>query len=331
MPDYLACHKGKGAPWWAHRSRFGDWHPVSGWDTGNVLLDAALSYAAKGWPVVPLHTPTVRKQCDCGKPDEGEGRCTSPGKHPRLTKGLNQASTEEDVIRKWWSMWPNANVGIRTGLGEPPHWGPLAVLDIDDHHGGGESLSALMVDMDLDVFTPCALTGGGGMHLLYLAGDLEIHNSASVLGKGLDVRGVGGYIVAAPSLHASGKRYRWSPGASPFIRPMKPFPESLWALLAARRPSLPTPRDWTSGERFIKEGQRNVMLASLGGTMRRRGMEEPEILAALLTVNERRCSPALTAPDVEKIAWSVARYSPDNVECPVQPGGMAISAAEVPA
>lgn len=327
MPDYLACHKRKGSPWWTCRSRYGDWNPLSGWDTGNVLLDAALAYAQVGWPVVPLHTPTVRKPCDCNKPTEGEGRCTSPGKHPRLGHGLTEASTDEDTLRKWWSQWPNANVGIRTGLGEAPHWGPLAVLDIDDHHGGGESLSHLMVDMAIDTATVCGLTGGGGMHLLYLMAGKAIHNSAGVLGKGLDVRGEGGYIVVSPSLHASGKRYRWAPGASPFNKSMAPFPEALWAMLAARRPSLPTPSDWTTGERFIKEGQRNVMLASLGGTMRRRGMEEPEILAGLLKVNERRCSPALSVPDVDKIAWSVARYSPDNVECPVQPGGMAISAA----
>lgn len=321
MPDYLVVRHHKNSPDWAWRSRYGDWQPLMDWDTGNVLLDAALTYARHDWPVVPLHTPTVRKPCDCRKDD-----CTSPGKHPRLMHGLKEASTDEDTIRRWWSQWPNANVGICTGFGSAPHWGPLAVLDIDDHHGGGESLSHLMISMNLDLSTVIAYTGSGGMHMLFLAGDYAIHNSAGILGKGLDVRGIGGYIVAAPSLHASGKRYRWAPNQGPLDKHMLPFPEPLWAMLAARRPSLPTPRDWSSGERFIREGQRNVMLASLGGTMRRRGMEEPEILAALLKVNELRCSPALDIKDVDKIAWSVARYSPDNVDCLVQPGGVAISA-----
>lgn len=63
-------------------------------------------------------------------------------------------------------------------------------------------------------------------------------------------------------------------------------------------------------EETISSGARNNTLTSLAGTMRRRGMDAPEILAALQAVNDRRCSPPLPDAEVKKIAWSVSRYAP---------------------
>ena len=65
-----------------------------------------------------------------------------------------------------------------------------------------------------------------------------------------------------------------------------------------------------SVEGEIPSGERNRTLLSLGGTMRRRGMEEPEILAALLETNRGRCRPPLSEREVGRIAASVARYEP---------------------
>src|SRR5213082_683378 len=63
----------------------------------------------------------------------------------------------------------------------------------------------------------------------------------------------------------------------------------------------------------IPEGERNDTLASLAGTMRRRGMTEREIAAALLAVNEGRCDPPLDEAEVRRIATSVARYDPTEI------------------
>lgn len=60
----------------------------------------------------------------------------------------------------------------------------------------------------------------------------------------------------------------------------------------------------------IPEGQRNSELASLAGTMRRRGLTESEIEAALLAVNSARCTPPLSEIEVERIAASIGRYQP---------------------
>ncbi len=87
------------------------------------MIDAALAYASTGWPVLPLHTPNG-KACDCGLGDA----CASPGKHPRLAHGLSDASTEPERVRKWWEMWPAANVGIAVPDG-------FVVVDIDGPGG----------------------------------------------------------------------------------------------------------------------------------------------------------------------------------------------------
>jgi len=92
-----------------------------------------------------------------------------------------------------------------------------------------------------------------------------------------------------------------------------------WIADAARSPR-------TAGDRLevadaIPDGQRNATLASLAGTMRRRGMTAAEIEAALLTVNAGRCQPPLPDDAVRGIATSVGRYPPgDGRTTPPRPG-----------
>src|SRR4051794_10601547 len=85
---------------------------------GPAPLLAALSYAVVGWPVLALHTPTRDGGCTCRRAD-----CSSPGKHPGTRHGHRDASTDPAQITVWWTRWPNANVGVRTG--------ELIVIDLD--------------------------------------------------------------------------------------------------------------------------------------------------------------------------------------------------------
>ena len=97
--------------------------------TTQTPLAAALGYAARGWPVFPVHS--IRRQgtiCTCGN-----RACGSPGKHPRTPNGLKDASLDAAVIRGWWQRWPDAGVAVATGRG-------LAVIDVDIHKGGDDSL-----------------------------------------------------------------------------------------------------------------------------------------------------------------------------------------------
>lgn len=188
-----------------------------------TILDEALAYAARGWWVVALHTPQPDGACSCGK-----STCDSIGKHPRwdaalLPNGLKSATANPGMIRVWWALWPDANIGIATGAGSG-FW----ALDIDVQHGGDLSLEQLITQHGTLPETIEAATGNGGSHLLFTRPANGIRNRAS-FAPGLDTRGDGGYIVVAPSLHASGQRYQWR--VAPDDAPLADAPQWLLDLV----------------------------------------------------------------------------------------------------
>jgi putative DNA primase/helicase len=165
-----------------------------------ALVESAVHYAARGWPVFPVYEVDDAGRCQCGQP------CESPGKHPRIAHGFKMASTDASQIRMWWSHWSGANIGIATGA-----TAGLIVLDEDPQKGGTESLAALEAKYGPLPSTVEALTGGDGRHL-YLrhpGPGMEVPSSVGKLGPGLDIRADGGYVIAPPSTHRSGRSYEW--------------------------------------------------------------------------------------------------------------------------
>ena len=130
--------------------------------------------------------------------------CASPGKHPRVRNGLHAATTDETQVLRWWGRWPNANVGIRTGAEAG-----LVVVDVDPPHGGADSLDRLVSTYGRFFdSTRTVRTGGDGWHFYFRhPGGLVRNDTGRRLGRGIDVRGDGGYVLAPPSVHISGNRY----------------------------------------------------------------------------------------------------------------------------
>src|SRR5215207_9290983 len=211
-------------------------------------------------------------------------------KHPNLAELepylYREATTEE--LNSW--AWPG--VGIVTGS-----LSGILVLDVDGPEGQAE------LKKHGHPVTPMARTASGGMHLYFSHPDQHVRTGIRVA-PGLDVKASGGYVVAPPSIGENGKPYEWivPPEEAKLAEP----PEWLMNILERERPKGAAPR---VGER-IRPGKRNETLTSIAGTMRRRGMGEAEILAALEVTNAQRCEPPLEAAEVEKIAASVARYEP---------------------
>jgi hypothetical protein len=190
-------------------------------------LEAALHYAELGWLVVPLHTPDEHGICDCPK----RGACTAPGKDPRTRHGLDDASADRATIKRWWGMWPHANIGIdlaRSGLVD------IAPDSVDWH---GEFIARGL---------PATLafnSGGGDGHVHYLyARSAECPTHRLTETGQYDIL-ANGYAVMPPSLHASGRRYTWREpdGGLPDVVPDSVQPA--WALtmlgerLVRRQPS----------------------------------------------------------------------------------------------
>lgn len=175
----------------------------------SAVLEAALAYAAHGWPVLPV-----------------------VGKRPSLPDWPSAATTDFATIRGWWAARPTLNVGVLTG----PRSG-LAVVDVDPRHGGTDSLAVLEERIGVLPGTVVSLTGGGGLHLLYAHPGVKVTSSAHRLGRGLDVKADGGMIVAPPSVHPeTGRPYAWL--GEVWDRGLAPWPK---ALLPADEPR-PTPR-----------------------------------------------------------------------------------------
>ena len=121
-----------------------------------------------------------------------------------MTKnGLNDGTTNEEIIDSWWTKNPRANIGIRTGTESG-----IIVLDIDPRHEGNVSLAQLEQKHGNLPVTGEVLTGGGGRHLFFKHPGGTAGSKAG-LAPGLDVRGDGGYVVAPPSNHISGRCYQW--------------------------------------------------------------------------------------------------------------------------
>jgi hypothetical protein len=243
---------------------------------------AAIAYASKlNWSVFPLHTPEGRL-CSCHNP-----KCQSTGKHPRTQNGLKSASTNLNVINGWWKKWPEANIGIATGKESG-----FVALDVDPRHGGEDSLSILINQYGPFPETIQAITGGGGSHLLF-KNPGHVRNRTNIL-PGLDVRGEGGYIVVAPSLHASGKRYEWQLSSRPLGVPLSDMPE--WLLQMTVEPikgktAKKTDDYWVKIIQGVGEGERNMSAASLAGYLLRHGIAAPIVFELMLLWNERNNPP----------------------------------------
>lgn len=259
-----------------------------------TMIDYALMYAERGWPVVPFYTPDEQGRCSCLNI-----ACPSIGKHPRTGNGVSDATTDPHVIQGWWTRWPDANIGVSTGKVSG-----IVALDIDPRNGGDESLDAMEAEHGALPDTLTAYTGGGGEHRLFRYPDYPIKNSSSKLGKGLDVKGDRGMILVAPSLHLSGKRYEWKNDS-----PVTKMPAWLFVEVT-EPPKIPEKRkaEIATGE-VICEGERNATLASLAGSMRHKGMSSEAIIAALLAENIARCEPPLPELEVRNIAASISRYA----------------------
>ena len=184
------------------------------------LLSSAIEYATKGWQIIPLHA-YLDGCCTCEKPD-----CGSPAKHPLTARGLHDATTDADTIERWWAETQGfANIGVVTG-----ELSGLVVVDIDAKSGGLETLARLERTYGV-ARTPTADTGGGGKHYFFCYPLGYIVGNRTGIQPGIDVRGDGGYVVAAPSAHASGRAYTW---AVPPDEPLAALPPWLLALITGK-------------------------------------------------------------------------------------------------
>lgn len=256
-------------------------------------IDVALWYAnTMGWAVVPVHSLDAIGECTCGSIP-----CGSKAKHPRNQHGTADASSDRAQIRDWWREWPDANVGIVTGK-----INNIVVIDVDNRNGGNASLKKLEQDEQISRAL-VSRTGGGGRHIFceYPEEDVELNFK---IARGIDTKSDGGFVIEYPSVHASGKTYRWevAPTANTTLEPLPS-----WAIKSSRRTRKDARSDFKPGEP-IPEGQRNVELTKLAGKLRRSGLDEWTIASTLMAYQREHADSPLDEREVRRIAHSIARY-----------------------
>jgi hypothetical protein len=191
------------------------------------VLAAALSYVEFGWFVFPA--------------PPGEKKSFKSAEHSNGARWGMTRDTQE--LKRDWAHWPDANVGIVTG----PESG-IFVVECDTPTGhnvdGWRSMAALEAANGTLPPTRMAESPSGSLHYYfrYPVG-ITVRNSASQLGSGIDVRGVGGMVIAPPSQRADGQ-YKW-------LNELPPADAPPWLLELVREPEreeyvgsdLPAPDD----------------------------------------------------------------------------------------
>ncbi|WP_255949389.1 bifunctional DNA primase/polymerase [Streptomyces odontomachi] len=198
------------------------------------VMNAALTAAERGWPVFPLHPGSKRPTGHAADRCPGTGRCARGHLVPE-----QRATTDPDLIRAAWTQW-QYNVGIATGPAG------LLVVDLDvpkpnsrsDAPCGATTFQALCERAGQAVpRTLTVRTASGGRHLYFTApAGARIGNSAGRLGKLIDTRGWGGYVVAPGSTTPAGTYEVTDPA------PVAPLPAWLHTALTAPQaaPAVPS-------------------------------------------------------------------------------------------
>jgi hypothetical protein len=168
------------------------------------LLAAALNYAKQGLPVFPCNAE----------------------KKPLVAGGFKSATTDADQIKRWWSEWSGALIGMPTGKASG-----RIVIDSDSPEAEAAFHAMAKEDNAAPSITFRVATGRGFHYHFQEPEGVEIRNSAGELAPGVDIRGEGGYVIMPPSLHPNGKRYTVVDDSPPAQIP-------IWLLLRIERPKL---------------------------------------------------------------------------------------------
>jgi hypothetical protein len=140
-------------------------------------------------------------------------------------RGVHGASSDATAVAAKWREFPGADIGLACGTVSG-----IWVLDVDGDEGAA-SLADLERQHGPLPATAWQMTGKGRHYFFALPEGVEIRNRTGVR-PGLDVRGTGGYVIVAPSLHPSGVRYQWR--ESPSETEIAPAPAWLVDLVLGR-------------------------------------------------------------------------------------------------
>lgn len=178
----------------------------------NPVRVGALSMASMGMPVHPVHG-VIDGCCTCKAPHADKPK--ERGKHPAMGLTFKNAVFDASTIDGWFAAHPNLNYGVATGVQVPGTEKMVIVIDVDSYKAGAEDvLSKFEGEYGKLPETAEVLTGGGGRHLYFYAA-LGTRFNSKLGHEGIDIKGIGGYVLGPGSRHLSGKTYEWEASSDP--------------------------------------------------------------------------------------------------------------------
>jgi hypothetical protein len=243
------------------------------------MLRTALALAEKGMRVFP---------------------CAVRAKEPATPRGCKDATADPHMIRHWWGLEPQYNLAVATGAVSG-----IIAIDIDGPDAEAE-LRKLELEHGALPATVEVITARG-RHLYFKAPKLPVRNSTGKIGPGIDVRGDGGYVLSPPSVHPTGKTYRWSVDSANALAPPPAWLLDKIATPANGATTATPVSDWRVLVRDgVGHGARDCTVARLTGYLLRRRIDPMVVLGLMQSWNATSCTPALPTADIDRIVDSIA-------------------------
>jgi hypothetical protein len=285
-------------------------------------IDRIKLYMDSGFIVLPTAYPVFtedRVECSCSRGIN----CPSIGKHPIHSYRFIDPSNYEDKKDRYLKEFennPNLNIGFKV-MG-------YSVLDVDNKNGGDKSLAQLLRDYEINFDHVISVNCSNGQHIY--ASNTHLKNTAGVIGKGLDIRSEGGFIVAPGSVHKSGTVYQWneigeiatmpdewiytqtdeneiSSGKKSSNRSNQAAGKKLKDIILPAHPT---------SDYVIKEGDRELTLFKWACRERGHGANAEQLFDKLVTIRDTYCEEGkepVMDEEVREIAEAASRF-PTNAQ-----------------
>ena len=281
------------------------------------IRDAAYSYLAFDLPIIPLCSHNHR-----GCSDKHVEKCKTPGKVPLIAQWTKHLDTTEDDLEEWFTSNRYSNIGVV--LGQTLNYN-LVGIDIDGDMG---EQTFQEVSREKEIPHTWEFTSGNGRRLLYqLPMGVQTKKNRVAWKEGheeLAFMATGQQTVLPPSMHASGRQYKWIEDHSPqdcdlaeapdwIIELVKiegsvilEGPEDLPPGVGGKALQLSTPVVAEESMINVGEGGRSNALTRLVGSLcAKRVLSKEVILQTALQQNKLYCNPPLGESEVVAMVESI--------------------------
>ena len=277
--------------------------PITIWNGVSETGRWAIAYAERGWPIFPV--------VPGGKEPETLGGL--------LKHGYKDASTNPQIVAGWWRKAHDMGFDPNIGLAPDKGW---LVIDIDDPKNARQAISEEAY-MGLKT-APWVQSGreGGGFHFYFR---VEKGTDLGPMGaRGwCDLKGDDrGYVVAPPSLHPSGKPYRWGS-----VGPIPTLPQPLIDALGTKPDDdtlITVSRAGYTPPDIVPEGGRYAAILQYTASRYKKGLSNEEIWTLVKNDLAGRFTTPLSEPDLRErfdraMKGIEKRLGPPNAEEPFKP------------